>query len=273
MSLYDCHIHSICSEDGHNTMSEMALASYNKGVSYLCFTDHCDLDDYMTGLPKKDSYSHRERSLEMFKRVCDEAPEDLTVRLGMELGGGHHDPERASLIASSPELDFVLGSLHNLKGKVDFYEYKYQSSAQCISLMDEYADELIQLAEMDFFDVMAHIGYTVRYMRRDGFDVRFDMSNFGDKIEHLLKILIERGKGIEINCSGFRMNKIGDSTPTPDVLRLYRQLGGEIITIGSDAHKTAQAGLGLSEGFDILRGLGYKYITVFEQRKPRFIKL
>ncbi len=273
MNLYDCHIHSTCSEDGYNTMSEMALASFKKGVSYICFTDHCDLDDCVIGKPRADSYSHREKTLEMYKKVCADAPEGLSVRLGMELGEGSHDPRRAAEIASSPELDFVLGSLHNLKDTKDFYELRYESHAQCMSLMDTYADELIELAGMDFFDTMAHIGYTIRYMRRDGFDVSFDMSTFGDKIEHLLKTLIQRGKGIEINCSGFRMEKIGGPTPTVDVLRLYRQLGGEIITIGSDAHSTRLAGEGLLQGFDILRELGYKYITVFEQRKPKFIKL
>lgn len=273
MKLYDCHIHSTCSEDGHNTMSEMAAASFKKGVSYICFTDHCDMDDYRTGRSKDGSYDHRQRTIEMYRKACNDAPEELTIRLGMELGGGNHNPRVASEIASLPELDFIIGSLHNLKDIKDFYEFKYESAAQCMELMDAYADELIELAGMDFFDVMAHVGYTIRYMRRDGFNVSFDLTTFGDKIEHLLKTLIERGKGIEINCSGFRMEKIGGPTPTVDVLKLYRQLGGEIITIGSDAHRIPQAAEGLSQGFDILRELGYKYITVFEQRKPRFVKI
>ncbi len=273
MELCDYHIHSICSDDGHFTMAEMALASYKQGVRRLCFTDHCDLDDYMTGYPKSDSYSHRERSISMYKDALAVIPPDMKLFLGMELGEGNHAPVRAAEIAASEELDFVLGSLHNLENIIDFYEMRYESYEQCIKLMDEYADELIDLSKMDFFDVMAHIGYTIRYMRRDGFDVSFDIKNFGDKTEAILKNLIERGKGIEINCSGYRTKTIGAPIPSEDILRLYKKLGGEIITIGSDAHRTNQAGKGLTEGLDTLRTLGYKYYTVFEKRKPEFIKL
>lgn len=271
--LYDCHIHSTCSTDGRNTMEEMALASFKNGVGYICFTDHCDIDDYMTGLPIEGSYDHREKTIRMFDEAVKKAPSGLQLHLGMELGAGNHDLERAREIAASPELDFVLGSLHNLKGKKDFYEYSYESEAQCHELMDEYATELIELAGMDFFDTMAHIGYTIRYMRRDGFDVSFNLENYGDKIEVLLKTLIQNGRGLEINCSGCGRERIGGPMPEVEVLRLYRQLGGEIITIGSDAHSVSRAASGLKQGFDILKELGYKYITVFEKRKPRFIKI
>ena len=150
---------------------------------------------------------------------------------------------------------------------------RYTSMAECMSLMDEYADELIDLSKLGFYDVMAHIGYTIRYMRRDGFNVAFDLKNFGDKTETILKNLIANGKGIEINCSGFHTENIGAPIPSEDILRLYKQLGGEIITVGSDAHRTEQAGRGLAEGLDMLRELGYKYYAVFKNRKPEFIKL
>ena len=273
MELCDYHIHSICSEDGHYTMAEMALSSYKAGVRRMCITDHCDLDDYMTGYPKAGSYDHRERAIAMYKEALAQIPADMELYYGMELGEGNHDPARAAEIAASAELDFVLGSLHNLEKKQDFYEMRYTSMAECMSLMDEYADELIDLSKLGFYDVMAHIGYTIRYMRRDGFNVAFDLKNFGDKTETILKNLIANGKGIEINCSGFHTENIGAPIPSEDILRLYKQLGGEIITVGSDAHRTEQAGRGLAEGLDMLRELGYKYYAVFKNRKPEFIKL
>lgn len=273
MELCDYHIHSICSEDGHYTMAEMALAAYSAGVRRMCVTDHCDLDNYQTGYPRTGSYDHREKTIAMYKDALAQIPADMKLFLGMELGEGNHDPKRAAEIAASPELDFVLGSLHNLEKKKDFYEMHYESYDECMTLMDEYADELINLSKMDFFDVMAHIGYTIRYMRRDGFDVSFDLKNFGDKTEVILKNLIANGKGIEINCSGYRTSNISAPIPGADILRLYKQLGGEIITTGSDAHRTKQAGKGLSEGMATLRELGFKYYTVFEKRKPEFIKL
>ncbi|PKM74333.1 MAG: histidinol phosphate phosphatase [Firmicutes bacterium HGW-Firmicutes-16] len=273
MQLIDYHIHSTCSGDGHNTMLEMALASRKKGVSQLCFTDHCDLDEFMTGTPDPDCFCKRETMLEMYRQTVAAVPSDIKILLGLELGEGNHDREQAKSIAASEELDFILGSIHNLKGKPDFYGSEYRGDDYSQSIIDNYMDELIELSLLDCFDVMAHIGYPSRYIKKGGKKVEISTRTYGEKLTVLLKNLIERGKGIEINCSGFRTPPGGGSLPSVDVLRLYKELGGEIITVGSDAHKVDNAGVGLAEGFDILRDLGYKYVTVFEKRKPSFEKI
>lgn len=271
--LTDNHIHSICSDDGYCTMKQMALASYEKGVRKLCFTDHCDLDHHKTGIPDPNCYDFRDKMLEMFEEAKGAVPDDMELFLGLELGEGNHDPGRFAEIAASPELDFVLGSLHNLRNVTDFYELKYTDHKNCQKIIDDYMDELLELSRLDSFDVMAHIGYLIRYIRRDGFQLEVSMKTHGDKLDAMLKDLIYKGKGIEINCSGLRNSLIGAPMPGIDVLKHYRQLGGEIITVGSDAHKLEQAGTTLKEGFDILHDLGYKYVTIFRQRKPEFIKI
>ncbi len=272
MFLTDYHIHSICSVDGHNTMLEMALASHSKGVKMLCFTDHCEIDT-QTGEPDPNSYAHREKTIKMYEETLDRAPAGMAILLGMELGEGNHDIPRAKQIAASPELDFVLGSIHNLKGKLDFFDSKFRDEASCQKLIDEYMDELVELSTVDCYDVMAHLGYPVRYTRKAGFNVEISVKTYGEKLAQIFKNLIERGKGIEINCAGFRNPLVGGAIPTVDVIKLYKDMGGEIITVGSDAHKVDQAGTGIREGFDILHDLGYKYVTVFEKRKPRFIAI
>lgn len=273
MRYSDSHIHSSCSSDGHNTMHEMALASYKKGVDRVCFTDHVDIDHYMTGVPDPQCFDVWPKIKKMYRETISTPIKDIAVRLGIELGEANHNPQKALEIASAPELDFVLGSLHNLRDKMDFYELKYNDEDFCSKLIDDYLDELIELAGMDCFDVMAHIGYPIRYTRRAGFKTRITMESHGEKLELLLKKLIENGKGIEINCAGFRNPILRSSVPTTDILKCYKRLGGEIITVGSDAHRIADAGSGLPEGFDILRNLGYKYVTVFESRKPIFQKI
>ena len=273
MFLADYHIHSLCSDDGHNTMLEMSLASYQKGVSQLCFTDHCDIDCFRTGKPDPNCFGFRGKMLDMYRETIRAIPPEMTVRLGLELGEGNHDPQRASEIAASPELDFVLGSVHNLKDKPDFYDTMYHDESFCLKLIDEYLEELLELSGLDCFDVMAHIGYPVRYIRKAGFDIEIGVKSYGDMLRQIFKTLIENGRGIEINCSGFRNSQIGGTIPSLDVLRLYKEMGGEIITVGSDAHKVEHTGAWLKEGFDILRDLGYKYVAVFEKRKPSFIKI
>ncbi len=273
MFLTDYHIHSSCSDDGHNTMLEMAMASYEKGVRQLCFTDHCDIDHFRTGEPNPNCFLIRRQMLDMYNSTLPALPKDMKVFLGLELGEGNHDPAEAKKIADSEELDFVLGSIHNLKGKPDFYETKYSSDERSQALIDNYMDELIELSRIDCFDVMAHIGYPSRYIRKGGERVEISTRTYLDSLKLLLNNLIERGKGIEINCSGFRTPPGGGSLPSFDILKLYKELGGEIITVGSDAHRVTNAGVGLNEGFDILRDLGYKYVAVFEKRKPSFLKI
>jgi histidinol-phosphatase (PHP family) len=255
-------------------MTDMARASYARGVRALCFTDHVDLDFHGTGLPDPDCFNCRAAMLEMFQTARRETPADLRLALGIELGEGNHDVERFCEISSSPELDFVLGSLHNIRGTIDFYDLRYTSLSEVETLAERYLDELIELSNLPYFDVMAHIGYIARYIRRDGFrDFAVTMDNYGDKLDIILKNLISHGRGVELNCSGLRRNPPEETLPGADIVRRYRQLGGEIITLGSDAHKTAHAGLHLAEGAELLRGAGFKYVTIYQKRKPEFIPL
>ncbi len=269
----DYHIHSTCSNDGHNTMTEMALASYQKGVRKLCFTDHCDLDIYQKDLPAPELTALREKMSSMFEEAKRNVPKDMEIFLGLELGEGNHDIARMGRISAWPELDFILGSLHNLKYGKDFYVGDFSDAKRCQEILEDYLGELVEIAGLEYFDVMAHIGYPIRYMRRDGFEIEMSMKTHGDHLRELMKTLIYNGKGLEINCSGLRNKYINDTIPSLDILKCYKELGGEIITVGSDAHRTDQAGEGLKEGFDILHDLGYKYISIFRARKPEFIKI
>ena len=119
------------------------------------------------------------------------------------------------------------------------------------------------------FDVYGHLDYAVRYCPDKNFVYRFD--DYRDIFEVLLNRLIENGKGIEINTSGIA--KIGYPHPHIDALKLYKQLGGEIITVGSDAHKKENIGTGFDVAENILKELGFRYYTVFKERKPEFIPL
>ena len=274
MDLIDCHIHSIFSDDGCDPMPDMVRASYYAGVRFLCFTDHVDLEDYRTGLPDPDCFSQRKKACAAYREVLALAPADISVHLGVELGEGNHDPARAAAIAASPEFDFVLGSLHNLRDEIDFYGLSYESEAQCKTVLDRYVAELLELSTLDFYDSMAHIGYPIRFTRKAGFlNTAVDMCTYGDELTALCNNLIQNGKAIELNVNSYRDKRIAAPVPSADVLRRYRDLGGELVTIGSDAHSVSQAGGGLKLGMELLQRLGFSYVTVFENRKPRFIKL
>ena len=271
--LTDFHIHSTCSTDAHDTMKDMAQASFERGVSLLCFTDHVDLDDYRTGKPDNNCFDVWPKIRRQHAEAVLSAPEGLEILCGIELGQSNHDAERAARIVETEGLDFVLGSLHNLRNTPDFSVLRYISMVDCKRYLNLYVAELLELSELTCFDVMAHIGYTRRYMLRDGFDLQLTMQNHGDELSDIFRRLIANGKGIEINCSGLRSVGINDSIPGLSILKRYRELGGDIITVGSDAHRTADASVGNDQGMDILRKAGFEYYTVFRQRKPEYIKL
>lgn len=273
MYLTDYHMHSSCSSDAQDTMYDMALAAGERGIDHLCFTDHCDLDHYTSGERNPDCFRDVwPQILEQYEYVCRESPSQLEISLGLELGECNHYPDWGREIASQPELDFVIGSVHNLRGLADFYALKYESVEHCRELLFRYLDELTEMAELDYIDVISHIGYTLRYMLRAGFSNRADEDIYNDRLQLLLKTIIENGHGIEINCSGFRHPGINETIPSMKILRLYRQLGGEIITVGSDAHSVDDSGRFISHGFEVLEELGYRYVTIFRGRKPEFIK-
>jgi len=271
MVLVDYHVHSDVSEDCDSSMWDMVCAEAAAGVKVLCFTNHCDLIDWRTDLPKNRCRAVTRESAERMKEMYAQHTPPIELRLGLELAEGHRDPALAAELAGDGALDFVLGSLHMLPGYGDLYYQRYTSVEQCEGLFDLYLDELLQIAPLDFYDVLAHLGYGRRYMCRAGVDAAMTLERFGEKIERLLRIVIDKGKGLEINCSGIR-DGCGPF-PSEEILRLYRSLGGELVTPGSDAHRPEDAGKGLTEGLRTLRRCGFDRVAVFRNRRADFIEI
>ncbi len=271
--LTDFHIHSSASDDGHNTMIDMANASFSRGITTMCFTDHVELDDYQTGKPDPNAYSNKDEIFRQWREAKEKAPKGLEILCGIELGQANHDYEKAKEIASTEGLDFILGSVHNIKDTPDFSVLRYISVGECKEYISKYLEEIIEISKLDCFDVVSHIGYTQRYMLRDGFNLPINMNSYGDELTEVFKSIIENGKGIEINCSGLRNASINDTIPAISTIARYRELGGEIITVGSDAHTTKDASVGIEQGFEMLKAQGFEYFTIFRNRKPEFIKL
>lgn len=273
MQLFDFHIHSTCSDDAKDSMTDMALACAKAGIEVVCFTDHFDLDDYRTGEPISDPLAVWPTVLQQYAEAKAACEGIIDLRLGMELGEANHNPALAARCAAQPELDFVLGSTHNLRSTTDFYYLQYQSLDHCYALLDTYMAELLELAALDCFDCMSHIGYTRRYMLAAGYDAVITLDRYGDQLDQIYRTLIQNGRGIEINCSGFRHPGIATSIPDLPLLKRYRELGGEIITIGTDAHRLSDVGLFLREGYELLAEAGFRYVCLYRNRTPEFIKL
>lgn len=273
MVLSDYHIHTLFSDDSKATMAEMARAEAEMGMTHICFTDHvedCCHDDPVSYLVHGDYFATMERYLKEASEIREEYRGKMDIRIGIELGGANHDPELAKNIAFSDGLDFIIGSVHNLKGRPDFFAMDYNSEEECRGMIREYLVENIETAELGYCDVLGHVGFANKFMYDKGYDVK--ITEFDDELNVLLRTLVEKGVGLEINTSGLR-RKINETAPTLNVVKRYREMGGEIITVGSDGHVPKYAGYGAQTGFEILREAGFKYVTVFEERKPKFLNI
>ena len=271
MYLFDQHIHCDCSPDSHAPMRSMVEAAREHGMDMVLFTDHVDMCDAATGGVAPYWPDCEARMTETRRALAADPPAGIEVRFGIELGELHHCPSVAAEAAARPEWDMVLGSLHNLRGTMDFYYYPYASETECDELNRRYLAELLEMTDFECFDVMAHVGYTCRYMARAGFSARITASRYHDELTAIFRRLIDQGRGIEVNTSGLR--QLGTAYPEESVLRLYRDLGGEIVSVGSDAHAPADAGAGIREARELLGTLGFRYVTAYQKRKPQFIRL
>lgn len=168
-------------------------------------------------------------------------------------------------MADAPGLDFIIGSVHMLSEKfcgVDLYFFDPKDEKEARAGMADYLEQVRKLAEWGQFSVLGHLTLPLRYLNENrGFQLSFD--GFETEIEIILRTLIRQGKGIELNTNR-------GNTPLPDEkwLRMYRDLGGEVITLGTDAHTTNYVGCVIRERQQLLRHCGFTRFCTFEKMQP-----
>lgn len=270
MYLIDYHTHSELSPDSTALLLENAKAAVAAGLSELCVTDHFDLLGSRGNRHHPRSHLDWASRLAQFRVVRDAMGDKLKLRLGIEFGSGHVDAADAAVTLGQEELDFVIGSLHNTSPKhtgVDFYYIDYTSPEICYEMLGDYFSSMETLVQADCYDVLGHIVYPIRYMReRDGQQVSID--RYMEQIRGILTGVAAHGRGIEINT--WRGQTIEEWRP---ILELFRDCGGEYLTVGSDAHESESIGLGIRESYALLRELDFRYVTTYERRKPIQMKL
>ena len=268
---YDLHVHSNVSDDCTAPMEESVQRAIALGLDGLCFTDHLNLIIPQTSdQPDPNGFLDWQKSYEKIQKVRESYGSRLEILHGMELAELTLDEERGRSFLTAPGIDYLLCAAHMARGFPDFYWMTFPDLAFCKHIMALYLDENIRLAKLQLADVLAHIGYPNRYMIHQGFSV--DIMDYEGQLRQLFTLMVQSGQGLELNTSGLRQG--ADMTfPHLPALKLYRACGGEIVTIGSDAHKAKDVGSHIKDGEELLRQAGFRYTTIFRQRKPHFIKL
>ena len=273
MFLADYHLHCLpYSPDAEPTMLELVEGAIANGMTHICITNHVENCSQSPAAPMQFApFEDWDELKAEFDAVRDNLGGQVDMRLGAEVAGPHFRPDLGREIYGYDFLDFIIGSIHNLRESDDFYFMDYpENSDDFRPTMEEYLREYVLMAKSHLCDVLGHIGYMQRYMARQG---KFmDIMAFEDQLRDIFRACVENGVGIEVNTSD-RRDVLGRFTPDMPVLKLYRACGGEIITAGSDAHTAVHAGAGIPEAYELLRACGFKYVCLFKQHKPEFVRL
>lgn len=270
MYLADYHTHSRISQDARHPMTEMAEAAVAAGLDELCFTDHIEPIIWYTTDLRQEPIDWQAMTAE-FASAQTAVGDRIRLRLGIELGDamwGFDHTEK--LIADAPELDFVIGSVHTLSepyGGVDLYYFQPKTEQEARAGMGDYLEQVYKMAKWGKFSVLGHLTLPLRYLNQlRGFHLTYD--GFEAEIEEIFRTLLDRGCGIEVNTNR-------GNTPLPDAkwLKLYRRMGGEIITLGTDAHTPEFVGCAIRERQQLLKECGFKHFCTFEKMQPIFHEL
>lgn len=271
MYLCDLHSHTKLSPDSKAELLDTARAALDAGLQEFCVTDHCDLFDLDGNLQ---AFFDWPAARAQFRAVQRELGDSLTLRLGLELGSASADPDtaRAILEQGGDEVDFVLGSLHNwigLEGNRDLYfsDYGKDPSLARKAVESTLAHTWALVTRYpDCYDSLAHIVYPLRYIHRDG--ISLTLADYEGEVRRIFAEVAKTDHALEVNvCRG------RDLDCWPPLLRWFKECGGELVTVGADAHRPQDVGKGIPEALEMVQAAGFDSITTFAGRKPVLHKL
>lgn len=266
----DYHLHSSFSGDSDTPMEEMILKGIELGLTKMCFTEHHDLDYPVTeSTPEGKFELNPDAYLYDLLRLKEKYADQITLLFGVELGMQSHLSKQNSAFAKAHDYDFIIASSHICNGKDPYLSSFFEGRSQEAAYTEYFESILDNLKSYSNFDVYGHLDYVVRYGPNK--DEGYSYEAYRAIFDRILERLISMEKGIEINMSGLK--SLRDANPCIGVIRRYRELGGEIITVGSDAHEPGQIAYAFDRAADILKDCGFKYYTTFEKRSPSFHKL
>jgi histidinol-phosphatase (PHP family) len=247
--MLDYHVHSTCSGDGKATIDQMCARAVELGIREIAFTEHVVYN------PADICYGTFD--LDRYRSEIDAARSkfDLKILTGIEFCDPHLYPHELA-ITHTWGLDIIMGSVHwvgDAMISVDSF-----AGLDVMETYRQYFDEVLKAVQTGGFDILAHFDLVKRFGVRYA---PFRVESFREQIRAILEVMIERGIALELNTSGLRQ-PCAEMFPGRETLELYRSLGGRLVTIGSDSHRTEQLGFGLKEGLSLLQSLGFTPLTI-----------
>ena len=254
--MFDFHIHTTMSFDAEALPADVVSMAEREGLKEICFTDHYDQNSDPAG-------QHFLFDVSDYRAAYDALSSGtVKIRRGVEFGLTTWNVDSLASFTASYPFDFVLGSVHSVGGE-DPYFPEYWEGKTARDAFEEYLEQTLACVRLhDGFDVLGHLNYVCKYMP-DPQLLRY--RDHADLCDEIMRVLAEKGKGMEINTSGF--DRVGAFLPDRDFLLRFKELGGEIVTVGSDAHQTERVGQYTERAVALAKEL-FGYVCTFEGRKP-----
>lgn len=270
----DIHTHTTFSTDCATPMEDMILEAISRGLDTLCFTEHMDKDypvypDRDPSLPVEfllDTDSYRQGFLEMKEKYRDK----IRLLWGVEIGLQPHLAEWNQNYVNQYPFDFIIGSEHNPENRDPYYPAFFEGRTEEEAYAKYFAETFENLELFNDFDAIGHMDYVVRYGPNKNRDYSYE--KYSRYIDPILELILKKGIALEINSGGYR-HGLGEPNPCKDIIVRYKQMGGKLITIGSDAHTPRSLCYDFERIEPLLRECGFTEYAVFEGRKPRFYPL
>lgn len=267
----DFHLHTCFSGDSDSPVDSMINSAISKGLKTICFTDHQDFAYQPQG---KDANLCFDLDVKQYFPTIQQYKEKyqgtIEILTGVEFGIKEGIGEQIYEMANNYPFDFIIGSSHEAGGLDPYYPSYFESFGEEQGLRIYFESILKNIEIFDGFQSYGHLDYAVRYLP-SGHSF-YKPEHYFDIFDEAMKKIISMGKGIECNTSGLKYG-LGYTHPHIKILKRYLELGGEILTIGSDGHKPEHIAYGFDTLPELLKEAGFRYYTIFRNRKPEFIKL
>lgn len=261
--LADCHLHSSFSGDSEAPMNAMVQQAIAKGLKTICFTEHNDF--HFPGENPHQFELNPDSYLYDLLRAREKYQDQIEILFGVEIGLQEEAAPLNMQLANGYDFDFIIGSLHIINRKDPYYPAYFEGRSDEDAYREYFECTLENLKAFSNYDSLGHLDYIVRYGKTK--DADYSYTKYADYIDPILKLLIEQEKALEINTAGLRYG-LRETNPCLDIVKRYHELGGELITIGSDAHKPEDVGYALDKAGELLKACGFNAYTIFSHRKP-----
>lgn len=270
MILADCHLHSEFSSDSDTLVEAMLEQASKHHMKYFYLTDHHDIGFPPEAAGGLDFQLDTPAYLRRLQEMKDTYAGQLEVRCGVELGLMQHIVNELNAYTKQFSFDFIIGSSHLVRGMDPYYPQYFEGRSETDAYREYFESIYENIKVFKDYDVYGHLDYVVRYGPTQ--NKNWNFADYKDLFEVILKTIIQDGKGIEINTAGLYKG-LGYPHPHRDILNMYHEFGGEIITIGSDAHVPEYFAYGFDAVEQLLTSCGFRYYCLFKDRKPEFIRL